>query len=81
MLIQLVASERGVASLPNWVVSEYEKKGWVVSRPLGEGVYCQLYAATRTHSQDTAFIQGFLDLLAEMMKRPALSEARGFHAP
>ena len=40
MLIQLVASERGVAALPDWVVSEYEKKGWVVSRPLGDGVYC-----------------------------------------
>src|SRR5699024_10987831 len=32
MLIQLVASERGVAALPDWVVAEYEKKGWVVSR-------------------------------------------------
>jgi len=27
MLIQLVASERGVAALPDWVVAEYEKKG------------------------------------------------------
>src|SRR5690606_869067 len=54
MLIQLVASERGVAALPDWVVAEYEKKGWVVSRPLGSGVYCQLYAATRTSSQEIA---------------------------
>ena len=34
MLIQLVASERGVAALPDWVAAEYEKKGWVVTRPL-----------------------------------------------
>lgn len=72
MLIQLVASERGVASLPNWVVSEYEKKGWVTSRPLGNGVYCQLYAATRTDSREIAFIQGFLELLAEMIDKPTL---------
>ncbi|MBU5616851.1 LysR family transcriptional regulator [Psychrobacter sp. TAE2020] len=68
MLIQLVASERGVAALPDWVVAEYEKKGWVVSRPLGNGVYCQLYAATRDSSQDTAYMQGFASLLERIVK-------------
>ncbi|WP_025645057.1 MULTISPECIES: LysR family transcriptional regulator [unclassified Psychrobacter] len=68
MLIQLVASERGVAALPDWVVSEYEKKGWVVSRPLGDGVYCQLYAATRTANQDMAYMQGFASLLDGIVK-------------
>ena len=68
MLIQLVASERGVAALPDWVVAEYEKKGWVVSRPLGEGVHCQLYAATRTSSKDTAYMQGFANLLEGIVK-------------
>lgn len=63
MLIQLVASERGVAALPDWVVSEYEKKGWVISRPLGTGVYCQLYAAIRNNSQELAYMKGFLSLL------------------
>ena len=68
MLIQLVASERGVAALPDWVVAEYEKKGWVVSRPLGDSVYCQLYAATRTASQDMAYMQGFASLLEGIVK-------------
>lgn len=68
MLIQLVASERGVAALPDWVVAEYERKGWVVSRPLGKGVHCQLYAATRIASQDTAYMQGFASLLAVIVK-------------
>lgn len=63
MLIQLVASERGVAALPDWVASEYEKKGWVISRPLGTGVYCQLYAAIRNNSQELAYMKGFLSLL------------------
>lgn len=68
MLIQLVASERGVAALPDWVVKDYEKKGWIISRSLGEGVFCQLYAATRQHSQELSYIQGFLSLLSDMVK-------------
>lgn len=69
MLIQLVASERGVSALPDWVASEYEKKGWVVTRPLGVGVYCQLYAGVRESSRDVAYIAGFLGLL-EGIKKP-----------
>lgn len=69
MLIQLVASERGVSALPDWVASEYEKKGWVVTRTLGQGVYCQLYAGVRKSSRDVAYIAGFLGLL-EGIKKP-----------
>lgn len=68
MLVQLVASERGVAALPDWVAAEYENKGWVVSRALGEGVYCQLYAAIRQTSQQIVYMQGFLQLLQDMVK-------------
>ncbi len=68
MLIQLVASERGVSALPDWVVSEYEKKGWVVSRPLGSGVYCQLYAGVRLNSLDVVYMAGFLALLENIAK-------------
>lgn len=77
MLVQLVASERGVAALPDWVAAEYEKKGWVVSRALGEGVYCELYAATRSDSQQLVYMQGFLQLLKEMVQpaRQALLNA------
>ncbi|MDO4440841.1 MAG: LysR family transcriptional regulator [Moraxella sp.] len=70
MLIQLVASERGVAALPDWVAAEYEKKGWVVSRPLGDGVHCQLYAAVRSSSLSVAYMRGFLALLDDI-KKPA----------
>lgn len=69
MLIQLVASERGVAALPDWVVGEYEKKGWVVSRKMGDGVYCQLYVAVRSESMDVAYVKGFLGLLQEIKVR------------
>ena len=66
MLIQLVASERGVAGLPDWVVADYEKKGWVISKRLGDdknGIVCQLYAALRQDSLELAFMQGFVGLL------------------
>lgn len=69
MLVQLVASERGVAALPDWVSSEYERKGWVVTRPLGDGVHCQLYAAIRTSSKELDYMKGFLALL-ENIKKP-----------
>ncbi|OOR93433.1 LysR family transcriptional regulator [Moraxella caviae] len=68
MLIQLVASERGVAALPDWVAAEYEKKGWVVSRPLGDGVHCQLYASVRENSRELAYMKGFLALLDGIAK-------------
>ena len=68
MLIQLVASERGVAALPDWVAAEYEKKGWVVSRPLGVGVHCQLYAGVRESSMGLAYMAGFLGLLDGIRK-------------
>ncbi|MDO4450854.1 MAG: LysR family transcriptional regulator [Moraxella sp.] len=69
MLIQLVASERGVSALPDWVASEYEKKGWVISRTLGDGVHCQLYAGVRQSSLNMAYMTGFLGLL-EGIKKP-----------
>lgn len=64
IIIQLVASGHGVAALPDWVVGEYEKKGWVVSRALGDGVHCQLYAAYLKDKESLAYVKGFLDILA-----------------
>lgn len=68
MLIQLVASGRGVAALPDWVAAEYEQKGWIKSLQLGDGVFCKLFAATRKNSRDIAYIQGFLSLLHNIKK-------------
>jgi LysR family transcriptional regulator, regulator for metE and metH len=36
MIIQLVASRRGVAALPSWALMEYTARGDVVARPFGE---------------------------------------------
>lgn len=63
MLIQLVASGRGIAALPDWVVNEYEQKGWVISRRLecaGErGLRRTLYAGYRTEEKEKDYFAGF----------------------
>ena len=63
MMIQLVASGRGVACLPNWALEEYLAKEYVAVRSLGEeGVWPTLYAAVRKDEADAAFIEGFVDV-------------------
>jgi LysR family transcriptional regulator for metE and metH len=63
MMVQLVASGRGVACLPNWALHEYREREYVVVKSLGEdGVWPTLYAAVRKDQADAAFIQGFVDV-------------------
>ena len=61
MMMQLVASGRGVCCLPNWALHEYNSKGYVSARRLGEkALFSTLYAAVRTDMLDAAFMQDFL---------------------
>lgn len=61
MIVQLVASDRGVASLPNWSLAEYEPIKTVVAKSLGEhGLWATLYAAIREDQQDSPFMEDFL---------------------
>lgn len=63
MMIQLVASGRGVACLPNWALHEYQELDYIVVKSLGEeGVWPTLYAAVRRDEADAPFIQGFVDV-------------------
>ena len=46
-MLQLVASGRGVATLPLWAVQGYLDKGYVTARPIGQsGLTGRLYAAS-----------------------------------
>ena len=73
MLIQLVASERGIGALPDWVVNEYEQKGWVTSRRLDcvapEGLRRTLYAGYRTEEKEKDYFEGFLKQLDKFAKK------------
>ncbi|WP_435234467.1 LysR family transcriptional regulator [Psychromonas sp. PT13] len=66
MMLQLVASGRGVAGLPNWALFEYLKKDYVVARRLGkEGVWGTLYAAVREEQKSLPYLQDFIKTAIE----------------
>ena len=63
MIVQLVASGRGVACLPNWVLHEYLARKLIQARSLGEdGVWPTLYAAVREEDRAALYVSGFVDL-------------------
>jgi LysR family transcriptional regulator, regulator for metE and metH len=62
MIMQLVASRRGVAALPSWVLTEYLARDYIAARPLGrEPFWCTLYAALRTTDRKLAYMRDFID--------------------
>lgn len=66
MMIQLVASGRGVACLPNWALEEYLAKDYIAVRSLGEeGLWPTLYAALRAGEQDAPFLTAFIETAIE----------------
>ena len=63
MMVQLVASQRGVCALPNWVLAEYVDKDLISVRSAGEkGIWPTLYAAVREEQLTTGYVQDFLKL-------------------
>lgn len=67
MILQLVASGRGVAALPNWALHEYLERDYVVAKSLGDkGVWCTLYAAIRDDQRNAEFMVDFLNTAKEV---------------
>ena len=76
MMVQLIASGRGVSVLPSWAVTEYLEKGYIAARSLGEnGIWPTLYAAVRTDSESKNYIQAFTSL-AKTLSRSTLKGVR-----
>lgn len=73
MILLLVASNRGVAVLPDWVVRQVRFNSDYVTRPLGDGITRRLYAATR--SQDTT--KPFMSHLIRLARQEAVKLQRG----
>lgn len=66
MILQLVASGRGVAALPQWAASQAVTTGQVIARPLGQnGLWSTLYAAVRREEQKLAYVESFVDSARE----------------
>lgn len=67
MMLQLVASGRGVSALPNWALHEYLERDYVAARSLGDkGLWCTLYAAIREDQRNAEFMVDFLNTSKEI---------------
>ena len=74
MIVQLVASGRGVTCLPNWALFEYLQNEYVVVRSLGEeGIWPTLYAAVRQDQAESPFMSAFI----EVAKQVCFANLRG----
>lgn len=61
MMMQLVASGRGLCCLPNWALTEYTNRQYVITKSLGEeGVWCKLYLAIRTDQRHNAYMEDLI---------------------
>jgi len=61
IIVQQVASQRGVAALPNWALTEYLGQGWLATCRLGRaGVWRTLYAAVRESDAGSDYLQAFV---------------------
>ncbi|RMG50512.1 MAG: LysR family transcriptional regulator [Gammaproteobacteria bacterium] len=75
MMVQLVASRRGVAALPDWALAEHLAAGQVVARPLGRhGLHGMLHAAIRESECDMPWMTDFIRTAREVAGQRAGSE-------
>jgi LysR family transcriptional regulator for metE and metH len=66
MILQLIASRRGVGALPNWVLASYLDNHYITARPLAaSGLWSTLYAAVRKADRQLAFVDAFLQRARE----------------
>ncbi len=71
IMLQMVASGRGVAALPRWLVEEYAASMDVVPVPLGRrGVAKQIYLGARDSELNIDYLKAFVDLARSSAARP-----------
>lgn len=79
VILMLVASNRGVSVLPDWVLREVRSSADYITRPLTrQGLTRRLYAATRAEDTTKPFVANFLRLArSEPVKLQRGPGARG----
>jgi LysR family transcriptional regulator for metE and metH len=65
IMLQLVASGRGVATLPRWLVEENSSRFAVHPVRLGAGVFKQIFVGYREGDAQVDYLRGFLELAQE----------------
>ena len=72
IMMQLVASGRGVAALPRWLVQEYGSQLSIVDVRLGEhGIHKQIFVGVREADAPIDYIAGFI-ALARVANQPCV---------
>lgn len=63
IMLQMVASGRGVAALPRWLVEEYQNRFEVIPVKLGKnGIAKQIYLGIREADVQIDYVQAFIEL-------------------
>ena len=74
VILMLVASNRGISVLPDWVVREVKYSSDYITRPLTKfGITRTLYAATRSNDFDKPFVEDLIRLAGQEAKTLLLS--------
>jgi LysR family transcriptional regulator, regulator for metE and metH len=69
IMLQMVASGRGVAALPRWLADEYADRMPVVPVKLGnQGIAKQIFLGTREADVSVDYLTAFVDLARESMR-------------
>jgi LysR family transcriptional regulator for metE and metH len=65
-VLQLVASRRGIAALPNWAIKNYVDYDYVIARPIGEtGLWSDLFVSVPPAQQQKAYVRDFVHVIRE----------------
>ncbi|UMR31949.1 LysR family transcriptional regulator [Massilia sp. MB5] len=69
-VLQLVASRRGVAALPNWAIKNYVDYDYVSARPVGDqGLWSDLFVSVPDALRQKAFVLDFVNVIREQCAR------------
>ncbi len=77
IMLQMVASGRGVAALPRWLAEEYAERMPVVPVRLGkQGIAKQIHLGVREADLEIDYLKGFIELAREPLAPVRTSSAR-----
>lgn len=77
IMMQMVASSRGVAALPRWLVQEYASKMDVVPVRLGaDGIAKQIFLGARETDLETDYLQAFIALARKPVKSLVMKKSK-----
>ena len=80
ILLQMVASGRGVAALPRWLVEDYAQRLPIVPVRLGaKGIAKQIYLGTREGECEIDYLDSFVQMAKSVDVAQIITHAHGFH--